>query len=242
MIWKYCSLKSDSNIFMPGYCEENSLSNAWWMLYLVTVTHGTFTFYLSLTTFHLKCHPLPNPHFHPIRTQVNGESTPLRGAGMEVVVLHVEVPGADCLWSQSVEQRYLGAWGNTHCTKGWPNIQVLQGDQTYKYYKETKHTSITRMTKHTSITRMTKHTSIKKMTKHTSIKKMTKHTSIERMTKHTSIKKWPNIQVLQRWPNIQVLKGWPNIQVLKGWPNIQVSASGMLWRLYFTSMYENVTF
>ena len=60
----------------------------------------------------------PAPRISCVRTQVNGEGSPLRGASMEVVVLHVEVACADCLGPQSVEQRHLGAGRDAHCTQG----------------------------------------------------------------------------------------------------------------------------
>ena len=42
-------------------------------------------------------------------TEVYSKGTPLKTAGMEISVLHMQVPGAHCLRPQSVEQGHLGA-------------------------------------------------------------------------------------------------------------------------------------
>lgn len=43
--------------------------------------------------------------------QVDGERAPLRRAGVEIAFLHVQVPRADRLRPEPVEQRHLGAAG-----------------------------------------------------------------------------------------------------------------------------------
>lgn len=40
---------------------------------------------------------------------MNGKGAPLRGAGVEVAILHVEVPRADRLRAQPIEEGHLGA-------------------------------------------------------------------------------------------------------------------------------------
>ena len=49
---------------------------------------------------------------------MDGEGAPLRGGGMEVAVLHVQVARADRLRPEPVEQRHLGTAGDTHCRVG----------------------------------------------------------------------------------------------------------------------------
>lgn len=46
---------------------------------------------------------------------MNGEGSPLRGAGVKVVVVHVKVARADRLRAKSVEQRHFGPAGNAYC-------------------------------------------------------------------------------------------------------------------------------
>lgn len=48
-------------------------------------------------------------------TQVNVKGTPLLGTGVEVAALYVQVPSADRLRPQAIEQRHLGPRRNAHC-------------------------------------------------------------------------------------------------------------------------------
>ena len=48
---------------------------------------------------------------------MDGECPPLYGGGVEVSVLHVQVPRRDCLGAKTIEQRHLGPAGDAHCTK-----------------------------------------------------------------------------------------------------------------------------
>lgn len=48
-------------------------------------------------------------------TKVDVEGTPLLGAGKKVPPFHMKIPGANCLGTQAVKQRYLSPWSYAHC-------------------------------------------------------------------------------------------------------------------------------
>jgi hypothetical protein len=53
-------------------------------------------------------------YFYWVLTKVDGECAPLDGRGVEVSVLHVEVPRGDCLRAQAIEQRHLCSARDAH--------------------------------------------------------------------------------------------------------------------------------
>ena len=52
-----------------------------------------------------------------VLTEVNGEGAPLHGRRVKVPVVDVQVPRADCLRSQTVEQGNFGSAGNANCKR-----------------------------------------------------------------------------------------------------------------------------
>ena len=46
---------------------------------------------------------------------MNSKGAPLNGGGMEVTIVNMEVPRADRLWPQTVEQRHFGTTSHTDC-------------------------------------------------------------------------------------------------------------------------------
>ena len=58
-------------------------------------------------------------------TQVDGEGAPLRGRGVEVAVLHMQVSRGDGLRSQAIEERDVGAAGDAHCTRAFFQLKKL---------------------------------------------------------------------------------------------------------------------
>jgi len=57
-------------------------------------------------------------------TQVNSKGAPLRWTGMKIPVLDMQVPRADRLWPQTIEQCHLCARRNAHCLTVHNNIMT----------------------------------------------------------------------------------------------------------------------
>ena len=60
-----------------------------------------------------------------ILTEVNGEGAPLHGRRVKVPVVHVQVPRADCLRSQTVEQGNFGSAGHANCKKNQSSLRSV---------------------------------------------------------------------------------------------------------------------
>ena len=52
-----------------------------------------------------------------VLTEVDGECAPLDGGGVEVAVLHVQVPRGHRLRPKTIEERHFGSAGDAHCDK-----------------------------------------------------------------------------------------------------------------------------
>ena len=60
-----------------------------------------------------------------ILTEVNGEGAPLHGRRVKVPVVDVQVPRADCLRSQTVEQGNFGSAGHANCKQNQSSLRSV---------------------------------------------------------------------------------------------------------------------
>lgn len=64
---------------------------------------------------------------------MDGEGAPLYRWCVEVAVLDVKIPGAHCLWPETVEQGHFGTASDAHCKEITSLLSALLRNHLYYY-------------------------------------------------------------------------------------------------------------